>query len=200
MGITGANDIEKSFFLEMLWRLREPRSGAMRLSGVDTRDLALDVLRREIAMVSSVEVINGSIRENISLHRSGVSYEDIHKAIVFVGLANVIEVLPDGINTILHPLGCILTDEELRRIMLARAIVGSPSVLVIDSLFDNTSDSVRDMIINNLFKEDNPWTLILVSDIPQILERCDQTLCLSKSDELQMRQGYSNEALVEGEV
>ena len=195
-GITGSSDIEKSYFLDLLWRLREPKSGFMKLSGVDTRDLDLGVLRSEIAIVSTIEVINGSISENISLHRSSVDYEDIQKAIKFVGLDELIETLDAGINTVLHPLGCILSDDELRRLMLARAIVGAPSVLAVDAIFDHSLPQVRDVIFRNLLKAENKWTLILLSELPEVLEPCNEVLDLSEFDTLKITQKGTSECHV----
>ncbi|MCM8536287.1 MAG: ABC transporter ATP-binding protein/permease [Lentisphaeraceae bacterium] len=197
IGLHISNDIDKTILLDIIWGLREPTSGFIKLSGIDTRDLALNELRSEIAIVSTVEVINGSISENISLHRDSVTYEDILKAISFAGLTEVIDALPEGLNTILHPLGCLLSDDELRRLMLARALVGSPSVLAVDALFDHSLPHVRNSIFDNLFKKDNPWTLVIASDLPEVLERCNEVLELSNTDSSKTNQqtasGYNLE-------
>ena len=117
-----------------------------------------------------------------------------------MGLGDVIGSLADGISTILHPLGCILSDDELKRLMLARAIVGAPAVLAVDALFDHSLPQLRDVIFSNLLKEDNPWTLILLSELPEVLERCNEVLHLSESETSQISQQSTSECPIEAEA
>ncbi len=176
----GPSGSGKTALLDLFWRLRSPMSGAIRLDGRDLRDLSLDALRRDIAIVSSVEAVHGTIRENVRLRRPFVSSDDVRRAIERVGLRQTIEELPEGLNTVLHPSSRMLTHNELERLMLARAIAGSPRVLIVDALFDDFEDAQRRRIFDVLFDEGAPWSLLAISSDPEVHARATELVRLHK--------------------
>lgn len=171
MAVTGPSGSGKTSLLDLLWRMREPAAGVIRLDGRDLRDLTLDSVRRDIALVSSIEPVHGTLRENVRLRRPFVSGDDIRRALDAAGLRQVVDDLPDGLETIIHPHSRALNQGELERLMLARAIAGSPRVLVVDSLFDGLEEDLRQSVQDALFDPAAPWSLIVVSDDPRVHER-----------------------------
>ncbi len=178
IGITGPAGSGKTVFAELLWRLREPAEGAILLDGRDLRDLSTEFLRREVGLASPLEVIHGSVRANVRLQRPFVSDDDVRAALRRVGLLEVVAGLPDGVDTRLHPSGHPLSDGQVRRLMLARAIAGRPRLLVVDDLLDALAESEREELFDMLCAPDAGWTLVLVSDRPEIQRRCDSIVQL----------------------
>jgi len=180
-GVVGPSGSGKSAMIELLWRLREPTTGTIRIAGRDLRDLDIDALRTGVAVVSLVEIVHGTLFENVSLNRPAVSRDDVRRAISSVGLDRVVAELPDRFDTVLNPLGGLLSEDELRRLMLARAIVGNPAIIAVDAMFDRASVEMRKIIFDTLFDEDRDWTLLIASDLPEVLQRCERVIELSSS-------------------
>lgn len=178
VALTGPSGSGKSALLDMLWRLRTPSSGVIRLDGRDVRDLSLESLRREVALVSRVEVVTGTVRENVQLHRPSVSADDVRRALRAVGLDESVDQLPDGLDTIIHPSTRLLTEGEMRRLMLARAIAGRPRLLVVDDQFAGPRGDVGDRVRESLFAPDAGWTLLVVSSSNEVQELCNDCLAL----------------------
>ena len=176
MAVTGPSGSGKTALLDLLWRMREPAAGVIRLDGRDVRDLSLDALRRDVALVSSTEAVHGTLRENVRLRRPFVSGDDVRRAIDCAGLRSVVDGLPDGLDTVLHPSSRALTQSELERLMLARAVAGSPRVLVVDGLFDGLESSLCESVRDSLFDPEAPWSLVIVSDDPKVHGRVDGLL------------------------
>ncbi len=178
VAITGPSGAGKSTLLELLWRLREPAAGSIRLDGRDIRDLSTEALRREVALVSPLEVVQGTVRANVKLQRPFVSNDGVRDALERVGLLDAVASLPDGMNTPLRPGRNPLSDGQVRRLILARAIAGAPSLLVLDDLLDCLPEQGRAALLDQLFDPAAGWTLVIVSDLPEVLDRCDHVIRL----------------------
>jgi ABC-type bacteriocin/lantibiotic exporter with double-glycine peptidase domain len=182
VSITGPSGSGKTALLEMLWRMREPTEGAIRLDGRDYRDLSPADVRKEIAIVSEVEVVQGTVRENVRLHRPFVTDDDVLRAIETSGLRDTIAELPDGLETVIYPNGRAFSGNELKQLMLARALAGSPRLLVVDSLFDRIADPLRGVLLEAIFSEGGGRSLLIVTDMRDVAQRCDRTLELSPGE------------------
>jgi ABC-type multidrug transport system fused ATPase/permease subunit len=179
LGIRGPSGAGKGVLLELLWGLRKPARGVIRLDGRDLRELSLESLRRAAALVEHLEVVEGSIRENVRLARDHVSAEDVREALRRVDLLDELVRLPDGIDTALGAHGQPLSRGEMARLQVARAIAGRPRLLMVSDLFLRLSGAHRRGVLDVLFDSDAPWTLVVVSNESDVLERCDQVLELS---------------------
>ncbi|MGK0480908.1 MAG: putative ABC transport system ATP-binding protein [Planctomycetota bacterium] len=148
--------------VDLVWRLRQPTSGVIRLDGRDLRDLAPEFLRREIAVVSKIEWVKGSVRENVSLGRPFVLNDDIRDALEATGLREVFAGFDGGLDAVIHPDSRGLSDDDLRRLMLARALAGDPGVLVIDAAGQGR-DSKYHAAIQNLLDLDDGRTIVVLT-------------------------------------
>ena len=183
LGVTGPTGSGKSTLIQLLWRLRDPSSGAIQLDGRDLRVLNVETLRHLVSVASPGEVVEGTVEENVRLHRSFVTDDDVRRALKDVALDNAVSRLPDEIATSLKQDGHPLSAGEALRLLLARAIVGRPRVLIVDGLLDGLSDENRAHLTDVLFAKDAPWTLVIASNVPEVLERCDQVLDLGDGSE-----------------
>lgn len=153
----------KSHLVDMLFGLRSPKSGHISINDVDPRDVRPDSLRRAVSMVREVEVFPGSVAENVHLERVDVSTNDVREALEDVGLIEEVLRLPDGLETELADNGYPLTGEQCRKLMVARAIVGRPSLLLVDGTIDGLADEDIERLTALLVDARQPWTLVMAT-------------------------------------
>ncbi|EGD53439.1 ABC transporter ATP-binding protein/permease [Gordonia neofelifaecis] len=129
--VVGPSGAGKSTVAALVARLWDPDSGAVLLDGVDLRDIPEAELRRRIAVVlQDVQLIRGTIAENIALGVPGVDRAAIREAARAAFIADVIESLPDGYDTIVDRDS--LSGGQRQRLAIARALLGDPRLVVLD--------------------------------------------------------------------
>jgi putative ABC transport system ATP-binding protein len=179
LGVTGSVGAGKSTLTDVLFGLRVPHRGTLLVDGCDSRDIPLADLRRCVALVRGIEIFPGNIVDNVRLGREDLSLADVTDALRGVGLHEEVLALPDGMSTWLQPNGRPLSSRQAWRLMIARAVAGQPRVLVLDAVLDHIDLSdEREPLLQLLFGDDRPWTLICVSNDPQVLERCSRIVTL----------------------
>ncbi|MCA9080569.1 MAG: ATP-binding cassette domain-containing protein [Planctomycetaceae bacterium] len=166
--LTGPSGSGKSLLLELLFGLRWPESGHISINDVDIRNYRPEVLRRHISLVRDVEVFEATVAENVHLGRREISDADVRQALDDVGLLEDILSLPEGTQSTLNAVGAPLTQNQLRKLMLARAIVSRPHLLLIDGLLDALPDQSARDLATLISRTDQPWTLVLVSGHEQL--------------------------------
>lgn len=180
VGICGASGCGKTTLAELLFGLRRPTFGSIELDGIDSDALRPDVLRKHVSLVGPIEVIDGTIAENVHLDRVEVDSTDVHESLRRTGLLDDVFLLPDGLETQLTATGSPLTETQLRRLVLARAIAGRPRLLVLDTLLDALPDDQALELLSVLTGENACWTLIVFSGRRQILERSNRIFDLTE--------------------
>ncbi|QDT44470.1 Alpha-hemolysin translocation ATP-binding protein HlyB [Gimesia alba] len=161
--LMGPSGTGKSLLLDLLFGLRVPAEGHVSINGIDPRDLRPDALRKHVALIRDIEIFSGSLEENVHLERPTVSTSDVREALERVGLIDDILRLPEGLNTHLVETGYPLTSNQARKLMLARAIVGRPRLLLIDGLIDALPDHEAEQLTQMLVDPARLWTLIMVT-------------------------------------
>jgi putative ABC transport system ATP-binding protein len=172
----------ESELLDLMFGLRSPSRGHLSLDGVDPRDLRADHLRRRVALVRHIEVFHGSVVENVHLARPEVAATEVRDALELVGVLDDLLRLPDGIETELTSGGNPLTDNQLRRVMLARAIVGRPGLLLLDRVLDSLSDSDTEELMRMLCDPSQPWSLVVVTDRASVRAFCKRVFELDSTE------------------
>ncbi len=178
VGICGPSGAGKSSLLEILWGLRDPDSGAVRLDGIDLRALSRESLRRSTAIVEQVELFEGALRDNIRLARPFVTDDDMHAVLARLNMLDEIERLPRGLDTEVRASGRPLSRGLLVRLQLARAVAGRPRLLLVSDMFEALTGASRERVFDVLFERDAPWTLLIATNRPDVLARCDRVLRL----------------------
>ena len=144
--VVGSHGSGKSTLVELLYGLRAPTMGRIELDGVDFREISLESLRSQMAVVKGIEMIEGTIEENVSMGRPEVSGADVRAALEAVGMIDEIRELVDGMATVVSSTGGPLSSGLARRLMLARAIAGKPRLLILDDFLDDLDSDVRHQI------------------------------------------------------
>ncbi|MFN0019599.1 MAG: peptidase domain-containing ABC transporter [Pirellulaceae bacterium] len=174
--------VGKSVLLDLIFGLRGPKHGHLLLDGINTRDLRPDFLRRRAALVRDIEVFHGSVAENVHLARPDVTIGNVRDALEQVGLLQAVLQLPKGIETDLSSAGNPLTENQLRRLMLARAIVGRPGLLLVDGVLDSLPDQEADELMSTLCDSRQPWTLLIVTGRASLQKQCPRFVELQQGE------------------
>ncbi|MDZ7637328.1 MAG: ATP-binding cassette domain-containing protein [Bryobacterales bacterium] len=177
VGILGFGSSGKSTLVDLLYGLRNPKAGYIALDGADYRQLNLKELRGQIALVRDVEVFDGSIADNVRLGNPEVSNDEIRRVLQQVGIFDAVMSMPEGMDTQLMTGGRPLSPRQAVALMIARAIVMQPRVLIVDEDFValDDSDCAADLV-KVLSDLEQPWTLLLIahaSSIRQIAGHCE---------------------------
>ena len=133
VALVGPSGAGKSTLFDLLLRFHDPAEGAIRLDGIDVRDLGLADLRDQIALVSQDPVLfTGTVAENIRYGVPDADDASVRAAAEAAFAADFIEALPDGYDTELGEGGVRLSGGQRQRVAIARALLCDPRVLLLD--------------------------------------------------------------------
>jgi ABC-type bacteriocin/lantibiotic exporter with double-glycine peptidase domain len=150
---------------EWLAGLRVPQKGVVTFNGVESSRSRAPSLREHVAYVHRGDFFEGTVLENLTLGRLGVTASDARAALEKVGLLGSLRALPKGLDTRLSHNGAPLTQSQLSQLMVARALMGQPRLIIVDESLESIEPKVREHCVAALTKEDAPWTLVaLVGD------------------------------------
>ena len=175
IALVGPHGSGKSSFLDILYGIHLPTTGRIDFDGRDVRSLHPESIRAQVSTIKGLEVFEGSLLENIRLGRR-ISNEDIRSALKAVDFYDEVMGFPDGLNTELSTGGSPLSVGQIRRLMMTRAIVGRPRLLLIDEAFEDLNEEIRGPIIDYFIDPKQPWTLILVTHNRDVANRCDRQI------------------------
>ena len=154
VGPTGAG---KSTLAKLVTRFYDPTEGRVTIDGHDLRDVTMHSLRSQLGVVPQEPFLfAGTIGDNIAFARPDASDHELREAVARVGLTDVIDRMPEGLDTVVHERGQTLSSGERQLIALARAFLAHPRVLVLDEATSNLDlqsetkiESALDVLLEN---------------------------------------------------
>lgn len=156
IALVGNSGGGKSTLVNLLPRFYDVLSGSIKFDGIDIRDLTLESLRQHISIVFQDNFLfTGTIRENILLGNPNATEQDINDAIKSAHLEEVMESLPDGLDTVLGERGTSLSGGQRQRVAIARAMVRKSPIVILDeatSALDNKSEAVVQKALDALMQ------------------------------------------------
>lgn len=178
IAIIGPSGVGKSTLLELLYGLRLPTFGGVCIDGIDTRVIRLSELRRTSSLLRDFDVVAGTVLENVRMGRHDITSTQVSEALNRVGLLDDLSRMPEGLNTPLTPTGSPLSRGQVRRVLLARAIVGKPRLILIDGVLDGFDLELRKRMTSVLVDRSSPWTVVIVTQCADVIEACDRVITI----------------------
>jgi ABC-type bacteriocin/lantibiotic exporter with double-glycine peptidase domain len=182
ISILGESGAGKTTLVGILTGLRQPTIGRIEFNGNDLRQLNQNSLRNAIGIAGRVEVVEGSIIENIVLDRDDVTLNNINRILEELGLLDDLTSLEHGLDTQLTAFGAPLSTTQLQRLMLARAIVGNPNLLIIDGLLDNLTNAELNSVLKLLKAHQAHWMLIVTTRFEHIADQFNHIISLNQQN------------------
>jgi ATP-binding cassette subfamily C protein CydCD len=147
VALVGSSGAGKTTIAHLCLRFWDPDKGQIRLAGHDLRNWRLDDLRREIALVAQdTYLFNDSLRANVMLARPTASETELRAAIESASLGDLIESLPDGLDTRVGERGQQLSGGQRQRVAIARAFLKDAPVLILDEATSHL-DAVNEAVV-----------------------------------------------------
>jgi ATP-binding cassette subfamily B protein len=173
VGISGKTGAGKTTLVSLMARFNDPTRGEVLLDGVDVRDLRLEDLRRQIAVVLQEPVLfSASITENIAYARPAATEEDIRRAAKLANAHDFIVGLRDGYQTLVGERGMRLSGGERQRISLARAFLKDAPILILDEPTSSVDIKTEAGILEAMERLTQGRTTFIIAHRLNTLERC----------------------------
>ena len=157
LAIVGNSGGGKSTLVNLIPRFYDIKSGAIKIDDVDIRNYSLKSLRRCISMVFQDNFLySDTIKENIMMGNPDASVEELMEAIKSAHLQDMIQELPDGLDTVLGERGLTLSGGQRQRVAIARAMLKNAPIVILDeatSALDNESEAIVQKAMDNLMKD-----------------------------------------------
>ncbi|PBB09110.1 ABC transporter [Kocuria sp. WRN011] len=145
VALVGSSGAGKSTIAQLVARLYDVDTGAVRLGGQDVRETTFESLRDTVGMVmQDGHLFHDTIRANLALARPEATDEDLWDALDRARMKHVIESLPDGLDTVVGERGYRLSGGERQRLTIARLLLAQPPVVILDeatSALDSTNEA-----------------------------------------------------------
>jgi len=180
IGITGTMSSGKSSLLQLIAGLFDTYEGSLLYNGIPYNKVQLESLRSLIGdNLRQEEIFEASILDNISLRRESVSQENVMELLDLVGLKDFVEDLPNGMYTPLPTSGLGLASSTRNRILMARSLAGTHSLLLLEDNWFDVDDKTRDAWLQYLCF-DCGQSVVMATNNKASLERMDRIIILDK--------------------
>jgi len=181
VAIVGRSGVGKSTLADLIPKFNVPTDGALKIDGIDIRDIEIHALREQIGIVSQdIILFNDTVRENIAFGRQGVSGADIIEAAGMAYADEFIQRLPGKYDTVIGDRGLKLSGGQRQRIAIARAILKNPPILILDeatSSLDSVSEALVQKALDKLMKG---RTTIVIAHRLSTIKNADRILIIDK--------------------
>jgi ABC-type multidrug transport system, ATPase and permease components len=195
--IVGPSGSGKSTIVNLIPRLYDVNSGAVKLADVNVKDIDLNYLRKSIGMVTQdTYLFNGSVRDNLKLAKADATQEELESACKIANIHELIMAQPMGYDTMVGNRGLKMSGGEKQRISIARTVLKNPDILILDeatSALDSILEAAIQSALETLMKK---RTSIVIAHRLSTILSADQILVV-KSGQV-VEQGTHEQLLANG--
>ncbi|MBC8112125.1 MAG: ATP-binding cassette domain-containing protein [Verrucomicrobia bacterium] len=179
--IAGETDAGKNTFTKIISGILDSYQGVITINGISLKSLNVSYLRDVIKKnISTYDIFNSTLLYNITMGRSTITQEDLMWAIEKVGLKDIINQMPEGLQTEITAGGKEFSESDLYRINLARCIITKPKLLIIRDFFHHFTKKEKMQLLSFLQDHTMPWTMMVVSNDPLVMASCDRIAIFSQ--------------------
>ena len=179
LGIVGGTGSSKTSLIQLICRLYDVSEGSVKVGGRDVRDYDLSALRDAVSVVLQKNVLfSGTIKDNMRWGNPDATDEQIEHACKLAQADEFIQQLPDGYDYVISRGGTNVSGGQKQRLCIARALLKSPKILILD---DSTSavDTKTDSMIRSAFETEIPGTTtIIIAQRLSSVSHADQIIVL----------------------
>jgi ABC-type multidrug transport system fused ATPase/permease subunit len=177
--IAGPSGSGKSTLVDLLLGFFAPRSGRIRVNGIDVSEIPMESLRHRIALVEqSTRVFHASILQNVVLGRN-LPQADAERSLADAEMEDFVARLNDGADTVLAFQGSNLSGGQRQRLGIARGLAGAPDVIILDESTAGLDADTRDRVVRKLRQLFRERILILLTHDEDLLSQVDVVVSIA---------------------
>jgi len=181
LGLVGRSGSGKSTITRLLQGINREYTGAVRIDGIEMRDVNLAHLRRSFGVVLQDNFLfRGTIRENIIAGRPGLTLEDAVRAARLAGAEEFIERMPQGYDTWIEEGSTNISGGQRQRLAIARAVVTNPRIMILDEATSALDPESEALVNANLERIGKGRTMVVVSHRLSSLVNSDLIMVLDQ--------------------
>ncbi len=181
IGLVGKSGVGKSTLINLIMRMYDVHEGAIRIDGVDIRDISQESLRSFMGVVLQENFLfTGSVWQNISYAKPDATREEVVQAAKAAGAHEFIIRLPDGYNTYIGEKGHTLSGGERQRISIARALLHDPKILILDEATASLDTETEKLIQDALLELSHGRTTIAIAHRLSTLRNANRLVVMDK--------------------
>ena len=181
LGIVGKTGSGKTTFIKQLLRQYPLGEGEVSIAGVPLEEQTLNQVRSWIGYVPQDHVLfSRSVKENILFGRNDASDDDLDKAIDLAAFRKDLEMLPEGLSTLVGEKGVALSGGQKQRISIARALIKNPEILILDDSLSAVDAKTEKRIIDNIRDVRTDKTTIITTHRMSAVQHADHIIVLDE--------------------
>lgn len=179
LGIVGRTGSGKTTLMKQLLRQYPLGAGSITISGVPIERIPMEVIQSWIGYVPQDHILfSKTVKENILFGRKDADSEELQRVIELAALHNDIQLLPQGLDTLVGEKGIALSGGQKQRISIARALLLNPEILILDDALSAVDAKTEAAIIENIRRERTGKTNIIVTHRLSAIQHADWILVL----------------------
>ena len=183
VAIVGPTGSGKTTLVMLIPRLYDVSEGAVLVDGIDVRDIDPASLRHEVAVVSDdAFLFSASLGENIAYARPDASDQQIVDAAERAGLAELLEELPEGLDTMVGERGLTLSGGQRQRVAIARALIAEPRILILDDATSSVDATTENRIKSALGEVMTGRTTFVIAHRLSTIALADEVVVLEAGE------------------
>ena len=183
VALVGQSGSGKSTIANLLTRFYDVQDGAIKIDGLDLKDMKIKSLRNLIGLVTQDSILfNDTIKENIKLGKPDATDNEIIEALIVANAYEFVNDLPNGINTNIGDAGNRLSGGQKQRLNIARAVLKNPPIMILDeatSALDTESEKFVQVALENMMQN---RTSIVIAHRLSTIQKADKIVVMHRGE------------------